>query len=61
MDNYISCKKFVTHANGSEYYQNYTDIALKLNSYSLKYYRLIYNNFTNNDEVDHVVVNYSII
>ena len=62
VNDYPSCKKFVSHAKGSEYYQNDTDWVLRFNSNNIKYYRLIYKEFTNgNNEVDQVLVNYSII
>ncbi len=62
VDDYPSCKKFVSHTTGSDYYQNDTDWALRFNSDNIKFYRTIYKEFTNgNNEVDHVLVNYSIV
>ena len=58
---YPSCTKFVSHSKGNQYYQNDTDWALKYSSDNIKAYRIVFKEFTGNDEVDNVLVNYSIV
>ena len=61
VNDYKSCEKFVSHSSGSQYYQNDTDWALKYSSDNIKSYREVFKEFTGNDEVDNVLVNYSVV
>ena len=61
VEDYPSCTNFVSHSTGSQYYSNDTDWVLKYSSDNIKSYRKVFKEFTGNDEVDNVLVNYSIV
>ena len=61
VDLYPKCKKYVSHEKGSGYYNNETDWVLRYSSDNIKNYRLVFKEFTNNKDVDNVLVNYSLL
>ena len=61
VDLYPKCKKYVSHGKGSGYYNNETDWVLRYSSDTIKNYRLVFKDFTQNKEVDNVLVNYSLL
>ena len=57
----LNCKKYISISKGIGFYDNETDWILRFSSDNLKNYRQIYKDFTKNDEVDNVLVNYTLL
>ena len=58
---YPYCKQYISIAKGIGFYNNETDWILRFSSDNLKNYRQIYKDFSKNDDVDNVIVNYSLL
>ena len=58
---YPYCKQYISIEKGIGFYNNETDWILRYSSDNLKNYRQIYKDFSQNDDVDNVLVNYSLL